>query len=140
MDDSEEWREEEAEAAEAAGHCPGRSDRSLWLPLAEPKDSAVLIVCTLEFEIDPRYDRIVSFEDLRRIAPFINMRLDELDGVLESQVSSREVNLIVAKSAQRQLQLSCRTSKIKLSGSVNQSVAYFYTTYRNTGTHCRPQL
>jgi hypothetical protein len=75
-------------------HCPegSGSDRSLWA-------SAVLIVCTLEFEI-------VSFENIRRIPPFIDVRLDELHGVLESQVSSREENLIVARSAQR----ACRNS------------------------------
>jgi hypothetical protein len=78
-------------------------NRSLW----ESGDSAVLTVCTLEFEIDPRYKWIVSFEDLRRIPPFIDVRLDELDGVLVSQVSSREENLIVARSAQRQF---CRNA------------------------------
>lgn len=60
----------------------------------------MLVVCTLEFEIDPRCDWIVSFEDLRCIPPFLDVGLDELDdGVLVLQVSSREENLIVARSA-----------------------------------------
>ncbi len=41
---------------------------------------------------------MVSFEDLRRILPFIDVRLDELDGVLEWKASSSlEENLIVAR-------------------------------------------
>lgn len=61
----------------------------------------MLVVCTLEFEIDPRCDWIVSFEDLRCIPPFLDVGLDDEldDGVLVSQVSSREENLIVARSA-----------------------------------------
>ena len=37
--------------------------------------AAVLVVCTLEFEMDPLlYDRIVvRFEDLRYCAPFIDV-------------------------------------------------------------------
>ena len=69
----------------------------------------MLIVCTLEFEIDPPHDWIVSFE-LRRIPPYTDARFGELDGVLESKVSSREENLIVAKSAQRQF---CRNANVK---------------------------
>jgi hypothetical protein len=61
--------------------------------------------------MDPRYDWIVSFEDLRRIPPFIDVRLDHLNGVLlVSQVSSHEENLIVARSAQCQF---CRNANVK---------------------------
>ena len=50
------------------GPCSEQSDRSLRV-------AAVLVVCTLEFEIDPRYGWI---------GPFIDVRLDKSNGVLES--------------------------------------------------------
>ena len=84
---------------------------------------------------------MVSFEDLRRIPPFMDVRLDELDGVLESQASSREKNLIVAKSAHRQF---CRNANVKQRQMYELAVAYFvsrtetqvctaYSSYRTPG-------
>jgi len=62
----------------------------------------VLVVCTLEFEVDSRYDWIVvPFEDLRYSAPFVEVQLDKSDGVLVSYVSFREGKAIVRENAQR---------------------------------------
>ena len=41
----------------------------------------MLVVCMLKFEMDPLYDWVVSFDDLRNSAPFLDVRLDETDGV-----------------------------------------------------------
>lgn len=80
---------------------------------------------------------MVSFEDLRRIPPFMDVRLDELDGVLESQASSREENLIVAKSAHRQF---CRNANVKQRQMYELVGCLFCITHRNTGLHCILQL
>ena len=47
--------------------------------------AAMLVVCTLKFEMDPRYNWIeVRFEDLRYCPPFVEVRLDKSGGVFES--------------------------------------------------------
>jgi hypothetical protein len=88
--------------------------------------------------MDPRYDWIVSFEDLRRIPPFIDVRLDHLNGVLlVSQVSSHEENLIVARSAQRQF---CRNANVKQRQMHVLVGCLLCITHRNIRPHWRLYL
>jgi hypothetical protein len=88
--------------------------------------------------MDPRYDWIVSFEDLRRIPPFIDVRLAELNCVLlVSQVSSHEENLIVARGAQCQF---CRIADVKQRQMHILVGCLFCITHRNIRPHCRLQL